>query len=209
MTAPAFRPLLFTSQSVQNILDGIKTQTRRLIKGTSKKMVYYFERAFVDLGGTIFGLGPYLKVPCHHVEDNPKDERMERIYCPHGYPKDRIWVRETFQYAHEMGVCACEDSYVIYRATDPDWETTEGWKWRPAIFMPRSTSRILLEITDVRIERVQEISESDARAEGCGQGMTTNKHQFRKLWDSINKKRGNGWDKNDLVWVLTFKAVPS
>ena len=86
-------------------------------------------------------------------------------------------------------------------------------KWRPSIFMPRWASRILLEITEVRAERLQEITEEDAVAEGVKSyytlpsGETTARYHFSVLWDSLNAKCGYGWDKNPWVWVISFKLM--
>jgi hypothetical protein len=152
------------------------------------------------------------------------DEHFET--CPYGQPGDRLWVKETWQDdpVGEWGVC--------YRASGHN----EGCKfplhlWRPSIFMPRKLSRITLEITDVRVQRVQEISDDDATAEGCefspvpGCGDddkwchgTCKRHgrcmylraprfQFQDLWDSLNAKRGYGWKENPWVWAITFKRL--
>ena len=107
--------------------------------------------------------------------------------CPFGVVGDRLWVKETF-------------------------EDDEGG-WRPSIFMPRWASRITLEITDVRVQRLQEITEEDARAEGYHPKINdslpdwTAKESFKILWDSLNAKRGLDWDKNPWVWALSFKRV--
>jgi hypothetical protein len=88
-------------------------------------------------------------------------------------------------------------------------------KWRPSIHMPRWASRIMLEVTDVRVERVQEISTVNAEAEGCEGWQcrpklyeTVQRAEFRELWDSINAKRGFGWKVNPWVWVISFKVLP-
>lgn len=160
------RPILFSGPMVRAILDGRKTQTRRVAKDRDKP-------------------------------------------CKYGIAGDRLWVRETWQSAAAMGVCHASDDYFVYRATDPDWETCEGWQWRPSIFMPRKASRITLEITDVRAERLQDITNKDARAEGLARGTVYPRMWFEDLWDSINAKRGFGWDVNPFVWVITFKKVGS
>lgn len=89
----------------------------------------------------------------------------------------------------------------------------KGRKWKPSIHMPRWASRINLEITDIRVERLQEINEEDAKHEGVKRinagdfGMETWSSAFRNLWDSINSKRGYGWDTNPWVWVIEFKRI--
>jgi len=136
-------------------------------------------------------------------------------------PGDRLWVRETWQ------VDPCRPSTVCYRATGHNricgWLpekikqgqkiiTTTGHLWRPSIYMPRWAARITLEITDIRVERVQEISAGDALAEGiCS--LYVNEippypvDAFHGLWDSINAKRGLGWAVNPWVWVVEFKRI--
>jgi hypothetical protein len=110
----------------------------------------------------------------------------------------------------------------IYKADDASGHASRifGVKWRPSIFMPRSVSRLTLELTDVRVQRLQEISEEDARAEGCQNNHTAkwpsgdpgfihdvHRRNFARLWDEINAKRGYPWESNPWVWALTFKVV--
>lgn len=186
------RPIIFSGSMVRAILDGAKTQTRRVIK-------------------------PQPNVFCKHLESKQTaegfcfgdmvDNYMAR--CPYGIPGDRLWVRETWQNVADMNICHPADGYVVYRATDPDWETMDGWRWRPSIFMPRSASRILLEITDIRVERVQDISWQNCVKEGYlgDMPMVDGKPWFRKLWNSINAKRGYSWESNPWVWAIEFKRV--
>lgn len=134
---------------------------------------------------------------------------------PYGLPGERLWVRETF------GQWAGEYVYKASQTTHPK-AATSNWKWTPSIHMPRDASRILLEITDIRVERIQEISESDCWAEGINDegdaylnaehltlavGGCPEKSAFRDLWDSINAKQGYGWDSNPWVWVVEFKPL--
>lgn len=193
------RPILFSGPMVRAILDGSKTQTRRVAKHplaqaavriNSYKGQSEFDCIFSDDTGGI-------------------------ICCPHGAPGDRLWVRETW--AHERDGTGCpDDTGVLYRATDPGWDDEgTGLRWRPSIFMPRAASRILLEITDVRVQRLQEVSEEDARAEGVDlqgfrsltEGIAGREHriQFCTLWESIH---GPGsWDANPWVWAITFRRL--
>ena len=134
------------------------------------------------------------------------------IKCPHGQPGDQLWVRETWM--------AFEEDRIHYRADyafDPKGDEEAGITWRPSIFMPRWASRIQLEITDVRVQRVNDISELDAIDEGAGATPTAHlewdgepyeyRKRFHELWDTINAKRGFGWDKNPWVWAITFKRI--
>ncbi len=135
-----------------------------------------------------------------------------RNWCPHGVAGDRLWVRETWQ-SHSM-----RRGEVYYKADDRDI----GLTWRPSIFMPRWASRILLEIVSVRVERVAEITEEDATAEGVDLNIgrinaianneiepTNLRDVYRRLWDFLNAKRGFPWASNPFVWVLTFKRLGS
>ena len=119
--------------------------------------------------------------------------------CPYGADGDRLWVREKF--------CMAADGHVHYAATDQALGP-----WKPSIHMPRWASRITLEITGVSVEQLQDISEGDAEAEGttpytAPAEMPAYKPAFADLWDSINAKRGYGWDANCWVWVLTFNLI--
>jgi len=185
------RPILFSGPMVSAILDGRKTQTRRVIKPQPVK---------ID-GGV-----PY--------RDPPKwgnGKPGTAIYrCPYGMRGDRLWVRETF--------CRIDGGDYAYKSTDAQDADAErcrleyGYKWTPSIFMPRWASRITLEIVSMHVERVQEIDEADAKAEGCERRGPNDQHGdersyyegYRELWDSINAKRGYGWDKNPYVWVIEF-----
>lgn len=126
-----------------------------------------------------------------------------------GYKRgDIIWARETFALHPDA------DEGYIYRATDPGWDDNDsGIKWTPSILMPRVASRITLEITDVRVQRVQEISEADAKDEGVEltydndhyEGIEIYKDEFRRLWNDLY--RDLDWSLNPWVWALTFKRV--
>lgn len=183
------RPILFSAPMVRAILKGTKTMTRRVIK----------HEPHADC--------PYLS----------KDGVA--VKSPYGKVGDRLWVRETW-------LSADDGYYYMYRADMPmHWnalDTPHGedvdlvasdFKWKPSIFMPREASRITLEITNVRIERLNDISEEDAAAEGselsCGemkQDFPNYKRTFHRLWDSINAKY-HGWDANPFVWVIEFKKL--
>jgi hypothetical protein len=129
------------------------------------------------------------------------------LICRYGQPGDRLWVRETF------AVLGDEDKHVLhYRATHP----IEGSGWKPSIHMPRWASRITLEITSVRIERLQDISGEDSAAEGVtgpigsprAYGVVTKqfaRDQFMRLWESINGP--DSWQVNPWVWVIEFERI--
>ena len=101
---------------------------------------------------------------------------------------------------------------IVYRA-DEKYPDAGYYNWKPSIFMPRLASRILLEITDIRVERVKDISEKDAQAEGIttawhgGAKEKTYIGEYSILWDEINRAGGNGWEKNPFVWCISFQVV--
>ena len=173
------RPILFSGPMVRALLEGRKTQTRRVMKPQPKGM------ARLDTGGSW-----------------PLASGSEFMRCPYGVPGDRLWVRESWRKADSM------TESVFYRA-DEEWNAGAGWK--PSIHMPRWASRLTLEVTGVKVERVQEISERDAVAEGMPPSVpdqATAVEIFEELWDSINEARGYGWSVNPWVWALTFRVLP-
>lgn len=201
------KPILFSGPMIRAILDGSKTQTRRWCMHSDT-----FERL-------VHGQG---KAPeCAGL--------LTR--CGYGDVGDRLWVRETWRTRREwdsfsprnipLGIGSDDpanypwfrEQYVHYE-TNPENNGSLHGKVRQSIFMPRWASRITLEITGVRVERLQEISEADSKAEGCPGYVRFSRIDtpkcsdwYRLLWDSLNAKRGFGWDVNPWVWVLEFKRV--
>lgn len=189
------KPILFSGPMARAILDGTKTQTRRVVESALNYRKYDgMELAVLD------GKAYITNDDLAHFE----------LLCPYGQPGDRLWVRETWGW---VGDHHHEDHRSIYwKADRGDWPKTR--KWRPSIFMPRWASRLTLEVTDIRVQRVQEISEGDAKAEGAtpsivGDELDHLKYRagFMALWDSINAKRGFGWDVNPWVWAISVKRV--
>lgn len=205
------RPILFSSPMVRAILAGSKTQTRRVVKLDTlcAKLGGDLARAFPDL---LWGVTPGLKVPC-------TDGTWQRLRNPWGFPEpSRLWVRETW--AEADGRYSLVP--IAYRA-DGDAPHLGVWKWRSPLFMPRWASRILLDVTDVRVERLQDLSGEDARSEGievprcscepcvssstmCTADAGVYVEDFAHLWDSINGKRAP-WSSNPFVWVVSFRRV--
>jgi hypothetical protein len=209
------RPILFSGPMVQAILAGRKTQTRRIISSPSQKHDCI---ALVDYG---HGFWPYLS---DDGESSITDDGNETpIKCPYGAPGVRLWVRETFALWREG---FDRRGHVVYRADMKD-KAGEDFsrpdlmglsKWYPSIHMKRVYSRITLEITEIRVQRLQEISEEDAKAEGVSVNLTAvlategrasasvcHTSAYIKLWDSINGERS--WAANPWVWCVSFKRV--
>ncbi|HCF8373480.1 TPA: hypothetical protein NIV52_002976 [Klebsiella pneumoniae] len=235
------RGMIFNGEMVHAILGSRKTQTRRIVKGTDgavkfcKEWDINGEEIFVVLGEK------------DHTGMNPV---LGAISCPFGAVGDRIWVRETWGVVshafsddglmidwvpdrpttaiHEMPFGnGYYSGYAIYAADgDFTWGDDDGYEdgrscWKPSIHMPRAASRILLEITNVRVERLNAISEEDARAEGIIDGGCLNCGEpepcgcanpepdatdaFAYLWQSIYGQEN--WNANPWVWVIEFKRV--
>ncbi|EAB8047266.1 hypothetical protein YU95_002420 [Salmonella enterica subsp. enterica] len=209
------RGMIFNGEMVRAILEGRKTQTRRPIK--------WKQTRFTEIGEREDG------------SNWPWSEDTEKVCdywhpCPFGAVGDRIWVRETFGWQIRRDPVGGTGEFRVYRATTPDavrYQTASGeaapMKWVPSIHMPRRASRITLEITDVRVERLHSISERDALREGLFQlpasgryclqpgmqyfGMASHsaKEVYSWLWASIYGEES--WNANPWVWVIEYKRV--
>lgn len=209
------RPILFSGPMVRAILDGRKTQTRRVVYGISPLNKYE---------GIIVGTVPQERANLgkHNWADHETGESINAL-CPYGEAGDRLWVRETFASRvfdeHETPTLAKRKHYTMYRANGGDPADPMNWhnfggRWKPAIHMPRWASRLTLGITAVRVERLQAITEDDSKAEGCDALVVDGvvecgrrKSVYRDLWDKLNAKRGFGWATNPWVWVLEFRPL--
>lgn len=212
------RGMIFNSEMVRAILDGRKTQTRRIMKEQP-----VLNGNFYEVFGSAWskGMTSIPAVPGHSLSTR----------CPFGAVGDRIWVRETFR-VHSR---ATDVATLVYKASERNSWTEQTHrvpvavcnkpatpeKWTPSLHMPRWASRILLEITDVRVERLNAISEEDARAEGIIDGGCLNCGEpepcgcanpepdatdaFAYLWQSIYGQES--WNANPWVWVISFKRV--
>ena len=219
------RPITFSGPEVVAILDGRKTQTRRVITTP----IWHVDRELDDDGWPVF-------------EDPDMPSTWLRLPCPHGAVGDRLWVREAWKY---YGWTEDGEPFIQYRADDriekrfpvEDWieridciwaslsrpenydidRAARDRAWRSSIHMPRWASRILLEISEVRVQRLQEISCADAIAEGvrpAANSLTIDcdtpdpRKEFSNIWDSVNGKRPNtAWANNSFCWATTFRRL--
>ena len=220
------KPILFNGEMVRALLDGRKTQTRRIVKLPHNNQLGSWKRT--SIGGengarTVTGETIPLQDAIWHTHTG------HCLICPFGAVDDRLWVRET-----HLTVCKMDDRGMFitdedgeyipetwYRADGIDYQYFDGTSdfpvenipWKPSIHMPRWASRILLEITDIRVERLQNISEEDARAEGCDNSKSESaisvgwhekpKKAFRRVWEGT----GGDWDANPWVWAISFNRV--
>lgn len=181
-------PIIFTTDMVQAIIEGRKTQTRRIVKGTALNWLNDFTPDFVSM----------------------KDNNLS----PYGYEGDVLWVRERFAIGGKEGATR----FYVYMT---DVEAEHMPKWKPSIHMPRSAARIFLDVEEIRIERLHDITQEDAMEEGvkhvidkitgyCGYDylsggynlMTSPYNGFRSLWKSIHGEES--WKENPWVWVIKF-----
>jgi len=187
------RPILFSGPMVRAILGGRKTQTRRVVKPQP-----------INLTGPDF--------------DGPVDRSFA---CPYGQPGDRLWVRETHlsvsrDHAHDLLEGNKVGSQLVYKTSfHDDWikyaKEKYGYKWKPSIHMPFEACRLFLQITNIRIERLQDIGDADAANEGCiyGRGASVDpavgNNIFINLWQSVYGEES--WNANPWVWVIEFKQI--
>jgi len=198
------KPIIFSTPMVQAILDGKKTQTRRVIKIDDAP-----ENWKISIAGTSI------------VRTEPYDVKLPRYAAG-----DNLWVRETFcevPYEHNHVPIKGGHITIPKYAYKADSERDYTGIWKPSIHMPREAARIFLRVTNVRVERLREITENDAKNEGVKdpydyqepsyydqphvRGMEINKSAFAGLWDSLNEKRGYGWRTNPWVWVVAFEKI--
>lgn len=198
---------------VRALLDGSKTQTRRVVKPVPVLTEGWWEHLIDNKSRMLSS---------KWLNDGHPPLLM-RKHCPYGVPGDHLWVRETHF------VCASRRK-TFYRATDPDARIfSPGFlghgvnaplvSWTPSIFMRRDVCRLMLEVTDVRVERLNNISDEDCLAEGVtpdalmrtqeqiyGAGWDTPKRAYQDIWESING--GASWTANPWVWVVSFVKIP-
>ena len=219
-TATKEHPILFSGDMVRAILAGRKTQTRRIVK-PPKRWDADMNRAYADL---LYGVTPGLHVPCNYKGE----ETWERLRNPWGWPQAdwdlnavpvHLWVRENLrqksngEFSNSPANTASTDW--VYSADDarlsPNWVEMVGWsvhRHKPSMHMPRWASRITLEVTGVRVERLQDITEADAKAEGVEKLAALNstyRAEFRRIWWDVYG--AESWNANPWVWVVEFRRV--
>jgi len=211
------RPIIFNSQMVRSLLDGRKTQTRRIVKPQPPDGWNWCGWQIEGSNRKLDGSANWSK----EATGSPVTTGRHSVKCPYGQTGDRLWVRETW---------SSDDGKTAYYRADGETHNA-GLPWRPSIHMPRWASRITLEITGVRIERLQDITEEAAWSEGCIPGDPTDnggyfpaeepdpkgngslgwdcaRDWFADLWDSIyGGDPAKRWDANPWVWVAGFDVV--
>ncbi len=194
-------PILFTTPMVRAILEGRKTQTRRVIR----QKIYTHSSGY--------------KLMQRIGYVNLALMSKQIIKSPFGWPGDVLWVRETWRVCSLVDYQAFDIEYKAdgtTRRIRDDFEPSgrPAGEWYPSIFMPRRFCRLLLRVVEVRVQRVQEISADDGQAEGIDisaiPGLGSDAcivKAFAGLWDSINARRGHPWSANDWVWAITFERI--
>jgi hypothetical protein len=226
------KPILFSTPMVKAILEGRKIMTRRVFKNVMKKYVGYRNQV-AEL------LDDYSREPLLEKE-------FYEVYSPY-FKDDILWVRETWCKQFDNTGSKIEYLADWYNKNTKTAETIDshgrtihylnpcGFEcpgWRPSIFLPREATRLFLKVENVRVERLQDISEADAQSEGVekfplfelkqipqqlfipggkyGKGMipqASYKAGFYKIWEELNDKREFGWDRNPWVWVIEFRRI--
>lgn len=215
------KPILFSAPMVRAKREGRKTQTRRFIKPQPERI-----GPDADDGSDVWKWKDWVwngAIETAVKEDGGRCAMAAA--CPYGQPGDLLWVRENFAWGSDF----YGPARAFYQADHVDCRGPQSCedgfhKWKPSIHMPRAASRLTLELTAVRVQRLRDISEEDAIAEGCGRSaaglfcgaphkahgfprqFNTAREAFRDLWESIN---GPGsWAENPWVWALTFTVHP-
>lgn len=207
------RPILMATDLVRQVLAGRKTQTRRPLKVQPPDWVHptLVNRTEVQ---HLFQWTEPEQVPPRKLRRWPEDGYMR---SPYSFPTMRLWVREAF--GHHVtgdGFGRAGHAQLVHRADVPE-ERAHRVKWKPSIHMPRSACRLVLQIADVRAQRLQQITEADALAEGCrstreyvanGVDWESARTGFHLLWDRLyGKDPVLCWNANPWVWAITFRPV--
>ncbi|NDZ11537.1 hypothetical protein C7T35_01185 [Variovorax sp. WS11] len=215
------QPILFSAPMVRALLAGTKTQTRRVLKqatGPSLSIGIENEPGVAELSW-LWGDGP-----SHDVH-----ETVMKVPCPYGVPGDRLWVREAIRLVPDQEPDDGTGRVLSTYGADGSLTVADAWPWKrsylPPMHCPRGLSRITLEVTGVRVERLQDVSEADAIAEGIENdprldpagtchwrvygrehtGTSSPESSYESLWESING--AGSWAANPFVWVVEFRRV--
>lgn len=184
-------PIILSTDMVKAILEDRKTMTRRVIK---PQPVLVQDKT--NMCSELFQWGK---------ETDIVNAEGLIYYCPYGRVGDKLWVKETWATEKRLDHLSpselgrASDVPLWYKADSDQRSLLEKGKWRSGRFMPRWVSRILLEITEIRVDRVDQISYEDAKAEGC-----ISISDFAILWNSLNAKRGYSFNNSDWIWVISF-----
>ncbi len=220
MNQPKERPIIFSGPMVRAIIDGQKTQTRRVLRkqppvdltgrwslcvsSTERKSRDKWSYRILDDNGHIY-------------TERGRERCVAQIACPFGLYGDHLWVRETWANLNKPGIA----SEIIYRADDGNWNPAndapgeykaDGGTWKSPLFMPRWASRLLLEVKEVRIELLQDITLEDSSAEGVRSPFTIPENYrlgFMELWNRFNRSPDLRWSDNPWVWVIGFRVIQS
>lgn len=210
-------PILFSTPMVQAILEGRKTMTRRIVNPQPEKMNGL--NTFTPIDEFLSDLKVQAKSGLKEIHTKGAGNGYSFPLCPYGKVGDVLWVRETFLKNGDF-MTRGNVAYWYKASIELIPFKTFGWKWKPSIHMPKSAARVWLEITNIRVERLQDISEEDAIAEGIngaegrmgyvdylknGQATFHPITSFQTLWQSINGEQS--WNDNPWVWVLEFKQI--
>lgn len=219
MSASRERPILFAGRLVRAILDGRKTQTRRIVGDVNAHPDAW---ASVSLGSLSFmakhtARGKFgATFTSHRDAIEAGSIHVCPVSCPYGVPGDRLWVRETWLYVgpgsgseidgpiEQARRCNQKPENVWYRA-----DGERDLRWRPSIFMPRWASRLTLEVTEIRVQRLQDITDEDVIAEGVVVPESSGnslRDWFACGWDELNEERAP-WSSNPWVWVINFRRL--
>lgn len=238
MTAKAAvkeRPILFSGPMVRAILDGLKTQTRRVMKpqpATDDFADYRTDLGYPASEGKLWaGFWGCPKTKQVSLESDGKMGSPLYYRCPYGTLGEELWVREAVK-VRAVGPEKGQFD-IIYKADDfqygieiREFKRVEGYRplsftrWTPSLFMPRWACRLILQVRSVRVQRLRDITEFDAKFEGvelgecdhpdCSPGSCASSRYrpaFAQLWDKLNAKRGYGWETNPWVWAVEFEKI--
>ena len=215
------RPIIFSGPMVRAILEGRKTQDRRVVKPQPTKTDQHFGWQWWKSGSPGIGRGSVA------ISESLLAEAIAMChFCHYGRPGDQLWVREAIELVEGQEPDDGTGDVLSRYVADGSLTAADAWPWKrrvlPAIFCPRGLSRITLEVTDVRVQRLQEISSDDCFAEGidteddvydegekyqsAGSPVVPEHYAFTTLWDSINAKRAP-WASNPWVWAITFREL--